>query len=162
MGREKGLILLWHARCPRWPVQTARSLASVEFPLGLPAGQSWQLSLHGPWALVSLSLLSRATPHQAGAPGTRTCMSMPSTAPFRRCFDSTRFFPLWCYFSLFSKFSPLGGWEMGSYIYFYGGKTIITINKIHSLVVSNLTDSQYEVTENTYGGFCPWILTAGF
>lgn len=51
---------------------------------------------------------------------------------------------------------------MGSYIYFYSGKTIITINKIHSLVVSNLTDSQYEVTENTYGGFCPWILTAGF
>ena len=51
---------------------------------------------------------------------------------------------------------------MGSYIYFYNGKTISTINKIHSLVVSNLTDSQYDVTENTYGGFCPWTLTAGF
>lgn len=54
-----------------------------------------------------------------------------------------------------------GKWGL-IYIYLYNGKTKNTINKIHSLVVSNLTDAQYEVIENTYGGFCSWILTAGF
>ena len=71
-------------------------------------------------------------------------------------------FPFGATFPYFPNFLHWVDGKWGLIYYFYNGKTIITINKIHSLVVSNLTDSQYEVIENTYGGFCPWILTAGF
>lgn len=69
-----------------------------------------------------------------------------------------------CCFSLFSKFSPLGIWELCFLDVFIMGKTIIIIfNNKASSVVSNLwtTDSQCAIIENIYVGLCPWFLAQG-
>lgn len=174
MGREEGLKTCAEVSLDHGEREGANSTMTCSLSMGtcpdsevtgfrgVPSGPpGWTVMTPGPFSFCPYFPEQRPT--RQGLQEHAPVSSCPVRHLLGDALTPPGSFPFGATFPYFLNFLHWvdGKWGL-IYIYFYNGKTKNTINKIHSLVVSNLTDAQYEVIENTYGGFCSWILTAGF